>query len=195
LRGLQRGDEHGFFNDGCLEEQLVDNARNGDKDAFERLMENHIKVIYNYIVHHVGIEEDVKDVMQETMLSIWMSLISFVGKSSFRTWAIAITKRRIADYFRSRYKSQNKPIDDYADVLVDEENGYGRIDNSLSVCDAIDALDSPDKELLFLVFYAQLTYGEVSEVLNVPVGTIKSRMSRIKAGLAKSLEEGNYGYL
>lgn len=78
---------------------------------------------------------------------------------------------------------------------MDEENGYGRIDNSLSVCDAIDALDSPDKELLFLVFYAQLTYGEVSEVLNVPVGTIKSRMSRIKAGLAKSLEEGNYGYL
>lgn len=155
-------------------------------------MESHLKVIYNYIANHVSIKEDVKDIVQETMLSIWMSLKGFDKRSSFRSWAISITKRRIADYYRSRYKSQSEPIDEYEGVLVDEEDGFGRIEDSLLVDKVLDALDASDREILFLVFYAQLTYNEVAEIMKVPVGTIKSRMSRLRSNLGRYFQEGNH---
>lgn len=63
-------------------------------------MNHYLKVIYNYIRIYVTGDEDIKDIVQESMLSIWMSLKNYGGESSFKTWAIGIVRRRIADHYR-----------------------------------------------------------------------------------------------
>lgn len=91
---------HGFSSGGCTENELIKKAADGDERAFERLMNHFLKVIYNYIRIYVTGDEDIKDIVQESMLSIWMSLKNYGGESSFKTWAIGIVRRRIADHYR-----------------------------------------------------------------------------------------------
>ena len=122
------------------------------------------------------------------MLAIWRSLERFRFDSSFRTWAIGIVKRKIADYFRSRYRAQVVPISELAEI-GDGTQVDDRIE-SIDIQQAIRTLSQTEQELLFLVFTAQFTYPEVSKVMQIPVGTVKSKMSSVKEKLRHKLQEG-----
>lgn len=150
-------------------------------------MSSYLKIIYNFIYSHVGIKEDIKDIVQETMLAVWNNMNTYENKSSFKTWVLGISKRKIADYYRNNKKNNSCFLSDY-DNCIKSEDEFKRVDITIDVRRAIDTLSETDIQLVFLVFYAQLTYSEISETLNIPVGTIKSRMSSIKAKLKKQLE-------
>lgn len=152
-------------------------------------MSAYLKIIYNYISVHVGACEDVKDVVQETMLSVWNGIKMFDSHSTFKTWALGIARRKIADYYRAAYHHETAPLSEYEDTLTAEDD-FDRINSKLAVKKALTVLSKTEREIVFLVFSAQLSYPEVSEITGIPVGTIKSRMSGIKAKLMKQLENG-----
>lgn len=163
-------------------------SKENDKDAFEKLMNIYLKVIYNYIAIHVSVTEDVKDILQETMLSVWLSIKNFNNQSTFKTWVLAITKRKIADYYRFVYGNTVESVDEYEDVL-ETTDYYEDINDQLVVQDAIKVLSKSEREILYLVFNAELNYSEVSEITGIPVGTIKSKIARIKVKLRKKIGE------
>lgn len=152
-------------------------------------MLGYLGIIYNYISAHVSGAEDVKDIVQETMLSIWQSLKGFEKRSSFKTWCLSITKRRIADCYKKAYKNPSMPLCE-AEAVVSARSELDCINDKLTVGEAKAVLDEKEKEIVFLVFNAQLSYAEVSKIMDIPVGTIKSRMSAIKAKLKRQLEKG-----
>ena len=78
----------------------------------------HLKVIYNYIKSHIAGNEDVKDVLQETMLAVWKGIKNYDGNSSFKTWCFGITRRKIADHYRVAYRNSSISIDEFEDILV-----------------------------------------------------------------------------
>lgn len=149
-------------------------------------MSAHLKILYNYIASHVSITEDIRDIVQETMLAVWQGIKKYNCNSAFRTWVIGITRRKIADYYRIHYKNTSIPFSEIEDFLI-LENEYESIENSIAVEEAITSLNKIEKELVFLVFNAQLSYTEISGITNIPVGTIKSRMASIKSKLAEQL--------
>jgi RNA polymerase sigma-70 factor (ECF subfamily) len=81
------------------------------------------------------------------------------------------------------------PISDAEDSLTIEDGSDGLAD-AMDVNNAVMSLNSTEQEIVFLAFNARLTYREISEVMNIPVGTVKSRMSTIKSKLKKRLENG-----
>ena len=150
-------------------------------------------IIYSYISSHVDTAEDIKDILQETMLSVWNGLKSFDSRSSFKTWVIGITRRRIADHYRKRYRDAADRLSEFEDILSSEDD-YERINNRNDIKAALAVLDKTEREIVFLAFNVQLTYSEISEIMGIPAGTVKSRMSAIKAKLRKQLDkEGGYG--
>ncbi|MDF2539972.1 MAG: hypothetical protein K0S76_2993 [Herbinix sp.] len=169
-------------------------AVKGDNSAFEELMNPYLKIIYNYICMHVSSQEDSKDVLQDTMLAVWQGLLGFDHKSGMKTWIFGIARRKIADYYRRFYRNhRNKTIDIlemseelHADFEID------RVTDQIAVQDAVGTLNDQDKELVYLIFNAQLTYKQVEQITGINEGTIKSRMYSIRAKLKKQLKEGGY---
>lgn len=188
MKADKRGGEFGFLNDGCAEGTLISKAAEGDDTAFELLMKAHLKVIYNYICIHVESKEDVQDLVQETMLGVWSGLKYFRNDSSFRTWVMGITRRKVYDFYRSRYKTSELTMPEDEGSLVSEDEP-DRLLETLDVNSAVNRLNSMEQELVFLAFNAQLTYQEISEVTGIPLGTVKSRMSGVRSKLRKYLEK------
>lgn len=134
---------------------LIQKAKAGDKQSFEHLMNHHLKVIYNYVCLHVSNGEDVKDIIQESMVSIWLSLKSFHFQSSFRTWITGIVRRRIADHFRIIYKTQTVPISDFEENLINPDETEDVI-FKLDIEKAVGTLKDIEKELW--IFFKHLSF-------------------------------------
>ncbi len=170
------------------EQLLIKRAAAGGGQDFERLMTPYIEVLFRYIRTHIYADEDAKDVLQEAMLSIWQGLHSYSGGSSFLTWCIAVARRKTADFYRRRYKHGSAYFEE-TDIPLD--CGFARLsDESIDVSTALDTLKSAEKELVFLIFSAGLTYTETAHIMNIPVGTVKSRMSGIRSKLKQKLGGG-----
>lgn len=189
---FEESDESGFLENGCANDfkRLLSKANNGDNLAFEKLMNYYLKIIYNYINVHVNSKENTKDILQETMLGIWQGLISFDNKSSFKTWIIGITRRKVADYYRKFYMSKdNQTVDvfEYCESLYSEKE-IEQLTDKIVVQNAVSTLSRIEKELVYLIFNAQLTYKQVEQITGIPNGTIKSKMFSIKSKLKKQLE-------
>lgn len=191
---------NGFLNKAvdCIEQDDFDNllnkAQKGDNASFEKLMNCFMKIIYNYILVHVSNKEDAKDILQETMLGSWQGLKSYNGQSVFKTWLIGITRRKIADYYRRIYKTKEhefEDIDDFGEYeYLLNENESTDILSKIDVKNAVDTLSLADKELVYLIFNAQLSYSEIETITKIPIGTVKSRMFSIKSKLKNQLKEG-----
>ena len=142
---------------------------------------------------HVGSEEDAKDILQETMLGIWRGISGFDRKSSFRTWALGITRRKIADHYRRSYRqmeNRREDISECSNELYAEGSMEQQLTDAITVQNVVNALDAEDKELVYLVFNAQLSYKEVSALTGLPEGTIKSRMFMLRKKLKNMPKEG-----
>ena len=161
---------------------LIKQARNGDRAAFDCLIAPYVKPLFSYISSRVNNYADANDIIQECMLSIWQSMGSYGYQSSFKTWVYSIARRRIADFYRKSSKHISVPLSNIENDFAARDSLNERIE-SIDIDNALSCLDSADNELVYLVFRAQLSYQEVSAVLGIPVGTVKSRMSRIKAKL------------
>lgn len=170
------------------EQRLIERTKKGDRNAFEQLISPYSAALYNYIAFRVSNDADADDIIQETMLSIWRSIASYNYKSSFKTWAFSIAIRRLIDFYRKNGGNENLPLTDFENVFKAKDNISESIER-MDVERALSNLNSKESELVYLVFYAQLSYTEVSAVLDIPVGTVKSRMSGIKAKLKNLLSQ------
>lgn len=149
-------------------------------------MNPYIKIICNYIRSGVSGEEDVLDIAQETMLAVWRALKNFDGNSTFKTWILGIARHKITDFYRFAYRYASEPIEEYEDTLTAGDD-YEPVLSRTVVNDALKVLNRAERELVFLVFNAQLSYSQISAITSVPEGTVKSRMSAIKAKLKKQI--------
>lgn len=166
----------------------------GDVDGieFENLMEPYNRILYNYILSRVSNAEDVQDIFQETILAIWQGLDNYKGDSSFKTWTIGIARRKIADFYRRHYKDKDFHSLEEIDMkkTSNESNPLNHAINSMDIENSLNTLASEDRELLFLIFNAGLTYKEIESISGIPEGTIKSRVYYLKKKLRPLLAEG-----
>lgn len=169
------------------QEALISSARSGNRRAFEDLVNPCLKLIYNYIASRVGPEEDRKDIVQETVLSAWTSIGSFDASSAFKTWIIGISRHKIADFYRLSSRNRTVPLSDFEETAGSDDE-YEAVLDKTAVNAALSVLTGAERELVFLVFSAELSYGEISAMTGLPCGTIKSRMAAVKEKLRKKIE-------
>ena len=170
--------------------ELIELAANGDRRAFERLVEGLLGGLYAYIRTHVSEPENAKDILQEIMLGAWQGIGTFSGCSSFKTWIYGIARRKIADFYRKRCAELSLAEDAYEPEA--EEDDYEEVLNAISIEAALKRLRSSDRELLILAFKSQLTYAEIEKLTGIPLGTVKSRMKTIREKLKPLLGGENH---
>ncbi len=175
---------------------MVAAAQGGDRYALDQLLRRHYERIHAVCRRLAGSTRDADDACQEALIKIVRSLPRFDGRSSFGTWAYRIATNASLDELRKRQRrpSLHAVDEDHRPELVDTQaNGYAeQFPDRLLLDDALDRLPEDLRIAVVLRDVADLDYAEIAEALDVPIGTVKSRISRGRAALAALLRLDGY---
>jgi RNA polymerase sigma-70 factor, ECF subfamily len=171
---------------------LVAAAQGGDRFALDQLLRRHYDRIHAVCRRVAGGTRDADDACQEALIKIVRNLPRFDGRSSFGTWAYRIATNASLDELRKR---QRRPalhaVGDEASARARRIRRAARYSESfpdrLVLDDALDRLPEDLRVAVILRDVADFDYAEIADTLGVPVGTVKSRISRGRASLAAQL--------
>lgn len=168
---------------------LVHRAASGDDGAFTELVRRHERRVYAVALRMLGREEDALDATQDALLTLYRKSGQFRGESAFTTWLHRITINACYDLLRKRARQPMLHV--AGEDGPEHEQGPPVEDHASEVAGGIDAAralrDVPDdfRAVLILADVHDLPYEEIAEILEIPIGTVKSRVHRGRIALAR----------
>lgn len=176
----------------CDDDCLLLQARNGDGKAFGVLIERHRTKLYRFILKNVRCPEDARDLTQESLLQAYRCLSSFNGHARFSTWLIGIALNLTRNYLnRGPQRLFIENSEDNLSVMrcdrCDPFVLHQRNVEMAALADAISGLPADMRECLVLVALEGYSYENAAQLLDVPVGTAKSRICRARQKLRDEL--------
>ena len=168
------------------DELLVRRAQRGDQKAIESLLRLHYDNV-RAVCHRIVINSaDADDATQMALIAVVRALPSFDGRSKFSTWIYRIATNAALDELR-RIKRRAVPHDDQTFTSIPVSDGVDAVDAQLDVSAALSEVPEEFRTVLVLRHIADLEYDEIAEILDIPVGTVRSRLSRGRAQLTALL--------
>lgn len=166
-------------------------AREGDHDAFGRLVALNQSAVFRTVLAALGSRDDAEDVVQEVFVQAWRKLGSFRGDASFRTWLLAITWRKAVDARRIRRLRWRRhpqpgdgdhglPLDQFAGPTPDPERRAAAAELADRARAEIRRLSPTLRDTLLLAASGAHTYDDIAALLGVPLGTVKWRVAEAR---------------
>ena len=172
------------------EEELIFSLRQKDEAAFSYLYDNFSGALFGLIYKMVNDNELAEDILQEAFVKIWNNFANYdSSKGRLYTWMLNLTRNLTIDTLRSKgYKKQSKIYGDENSVnnLSDNGNGAARFD-AMGIRKQLSILKTGQKEIIDLAYFGGFTQEEISQQLNIPLGTVKTRMRSAILELRKVL--------
>ena len=181
------------------ERNLIRRAKQGDMLAFEELILKHEKIVYNVALRMMNHSEDARDISQEVFLKAYRSLSNFDERSAFSTWLYRITHNTCIDEMRKRKGKQTYSLEEELESedgsmqrqIADEgdtpEESLLREEKKGEILKALDTLSEEHKAAIILRDVKGLSYEEIAEILELSLGTVKSRISRARNQLKNEI--------
>ena len=173
------------------DEQLLQEHRRGRSERFELLVRRYSQELFRFAYRLLGSPAAAEDIVQETFLQVHLSMERFDVSRRFRPWVFTIAANKARDYLRSKKRRPEVPLDAVADGSSDGGPSFSdllggrsvgpavaleREERSSRVRQLVEQLPLHLKEVLVLGYYHGFAYKEMASVLDVPIGTIKSRL-------------------
>ena len=181
------------------DKQLVEKVQNGDKKAFDLLVMKYQQRITNLIFRFVHNFSDAQDVAQEAFIKAYLALPKFRGESAFYTWLYRIAANTAKNHLSTKHVnlmklSQN--IDDIeqigkTDTLSDQETPEHcllRDEIQTAVMETVESLPDTLRIVITLREIDGLSYAEIADIMDCPIGTIRSRIFRAREEIDKKLK-------
>lgn len=174
------------------ERQWVRLAQAGDRAAFAHLVRRHEQAVHRFIYRMLGSREEALELTQETFIKVWQALPQWQPQAQFKTWVFRIASNAAMDALRRRRTVNFVPLDeDYdaaahgpgPDVQLQSRQRLRALESALA------ALPAQQREAILLREIEGLSYAEISSVLHVEEGTVKSRLARAREALAAAIRE------
>lgn len=169
------------------EARLIAAARKGDSRAYAALVDAHQQAIRGFLRRFAGHWADADDLAQEAFVIAWAKLSRFEGRSSFRSWVSGIGFRIARDAKRTHSRAQVRE----SDWLSDQNNVEGDtapIEDRIAVQRAMLELTDEQRAAVALCLGEGFSHTEAAEILRMPLGTLKSHISRGRERLLRALE-------
>ncbi len=166
-------------------------AKQQDKAAFSSLFEHFGPRVKGFMMRKGADGELVEDLAQDTMITVWRKAHMYSSdKGSVSTWIFTIARNRRIDWARKLKGMQFSDISEVEQPSDDRPADEVVLGNqeAKSVTEAVEQLPSDQKQVISMAFMEDMTQQEISERLNLPLGTVKSRMRLAYQKLSKSLE-------
>ena len=163
--------------EGPPDRRLLRAAAGGDEEAFSQLYHRHAASIYNYLLRLTHSEQIGEELLQETFVAVWQGAQRFQRRAKVKTWIFRIAHNLAVSWLRRHLPES---LADDADVPSEEVGPEAstliswRNDQLLA---ALEDLSPNHRAVIELVFVHELPYAEIAQIMDCPVGTVKSRMS------------------
>jgi RNA polymerase sigma factor (sigma-70 family) len=179
--------------------QLIDMALQGDERAFETLLNKYRNLVFSIMIKMVRNHQEAEDLTQEAFMKAFNSLSSFNDEFAFSTWLMKIASNNCIDFLRKRklrtysihepiqYKDEKIEID-IPDHEPTPEKHLLQNERAKMIQTAIDELPERYRYVVLLRHKEEKSYEEISEILNLPLGTVKAQIFRAREILNKKLK-------
>lgn len=183
------------------EQALIQRCKNGDVGAYDELVRRYEKQVFNCALRITGNYNDADDIAQEAFIRAFNSIQTFRGDAVFTTWIYRIVTNVYLDERKKSKAHRTTSLDEYIEL---DENAVARQieDDSPSPEEVVESKERaralqaaintlPDYQRLIVTLYSfqHKSYEEISEILHLPIGTVKSRLNRARLALAEKLAD------
>jgi len=187
------------------DEQLLADYRAGDKSSFSELVGRYQRELYHFLVRFLGNRAAAEDVFQETFLQVHQSAEQFDPQRRFRPWLFTIAANKARDLIRSQARRPTNPLqasispgDDESGEFIDlmqsvtavPSEPMEREELQKQVQTTVTGMPEHLREILLLSYFHQFPYKQISEILDIPLGTVKSRLHAAVAHFADRWRAG-----
>lgn len=153
-----------------------------DNDTFTGLVRGNMVNMYRLALSILGNESDAEDAVSSAVIKAYERQAQLKKLSSFKPWIMTITANEAKKIYSGRHRETS--LEEMGDVFAGKEDEYHEL------WDVVTGLDEIYREVVVLFYYEQFSIKEIGKVLNIPIGTVKSRLSRAKEELRRCLDEG-----
>lgn len=178
------------------EAELVTRAQNGDRNAFSELVRMHAQGVLNVIYRMCGDMQVAEDAAQETFIQAWLRLSSYRPRTSLRNWLYRIAVNTAIDMLRKEKRILPNAVEDLSltDSGPSPETQATNSERTEIVQQAVLALPEASRAVLVLREYEGFSYQEIADALDIPVGTVMSRLNYARKLLRERLEVQLFSY-
>lgn len=176
------------------EMSLIKRAQQGDMPAFNELIKPYIKPAYNIALKYLKNKEDAQDISQEAFVKVMKSIHAFKGNSAFSTWLYRIVVNLCHDFYaKSKKRAEALENLSFHYSESDEEMSEQK-DKSQAIHEVLQDMDEEKRSILILRDVQGFRYDEIADILNIPIGSVKSKISRAREQF-KQIVYSNRNYL
>lgn len=171
------------------EEQILREVLNGHTELYGRIFSSHWQRAYNLAFHYTRHKEDSMDVVQEAFIKAYRNLSRFEPARDFGPWLLTIVRNLAIDLLRKRKKWSEVP------EQVANPKSLRRAEQRVlrqELWSALSTLDNEQQELIFLKDYQGHSYAEIARILDIPLGTVMSRLHYARKKLAEILKVNHH---
>jgi RNA polymerase sigma-70 factor (ECF subfamily) len=176
-------------------DELIERCLAGDQHAWEQIVRIHWRKVFNVAYKFVGKHDEAEDLTQDIFLKIFKSLNTFDRRANFQTWLISVSRNLCIDHYRS-VRKERETIDrdvDPADLMpvsveVSPYMALEARDRVSMLREAMTSLPDTLRTAVLLRDIQELTYQEIADQLELPEGTVKSRINRGRTELARQIK-------
>ncbi len=186
--------------DSETDEEIVISYKNGNQEAFKRLIDRYLSSLYN-LAARLANQNDAPDIVQEIFIKVWKNINHFdLSKASFKTWIFTIAKNTITDFLRKRrhslFSDMNgdgpEDVNSFEENILDEkplpEEALQKLQDREFLNGILKKMSPVENEILILHYQEEMTFSEIGRVLNKSLNTVKSRHRRTLVKLRKMLD-------
>ena len=147
-------------------------------DEFEKRLDSVRIAVERFVRYRLPSQTDADDVLQEIYLTAFKRFVQLKNKDSFKAWILSIARNKCNDYFRMKAAQMEISIEDLAkkEVTVNRRG----VSVVYTVRETLDLLGDKDKQILYLYFWKEMPQQEIAKLLDIPIGTVKSRLHTAK---------------
>jgi len=179
--------------------QLLQQHLEGDGEAFAALVNRYRRELFNFLARFTGERAMAEDVFQEAFLQLHLSAAAFDTSRRLKPWLFTIAANKARDAMRSRARRQAAPLDatvgdnggdSYADLMPSNipppQETLANLQTRRAVQNIVSRMPDNLRVVLLLCYFQEFSYQEIAEILDVPLGTVKSRLHAAVRAFAKS---------
>lgn len=177
-------------------DELIERCLLGDQDAWNQVVRQHWRKVFNVAYRFVGRHDEAEDLTQDIFLKIFKALHTFDRRANFQTWLISISRNLCIDHYRSVRKEREtmaRDVDAGELMPVSTERGpHSQLEQSdlrTRIRRALAELPAPLRDAVVLRDLQEFSYQEIADQLRLPEGTVKSRINRGRLELARQLKK------